>query len=138
MPSPHSTPLATARRHHAGLWDYIHSRPIADNYDAYFSYNRLFQFDEQVVLCELERPRDRSRLVVADLGCGTGRICDALGRHRIRGLAVDLSEPMLAVVRAKAQQEKLPIDCVRANLVNWTAWRTSRWMRRCRCSARWA
>ena len=100
-----------------GLWDYIHSRPIADDYDAYFAYNRLFQFDEQVVIRALQGRGVGPGSVVADLGCGTGRILIALGRLGLRGLAVDLSEPMLAVVRAKAQLEKLPIQCIRANLV---------------------
>ena len=86
-----------------GLWDYIHSRPIADDYDAYFAYNRLFQFDEQVVIRALQVRGVGPGSVVADLGCGTGRILVALGRLGLRGLAVDLSEPMLAVVRAKAR-----------------------------------
>ena len=32
-----------------GLWDYVHSDVIADDYDNYFAYNRLFDLDMQVV-----------------------------------------------------------------------------------------
>jgi SAM-dependent methyltransferase len=40
-----------------------------------------------------------------------------LARRGFRGLAVDLSRHMLEIVRDKADEEDLPIDCVRANLV---------------------
>jgi ubiquinone/menaquinone biosynthesis C-methylase UbiE len=90
---------------------------MADDYDSYFAYNRLFQFDEQVVLRALQAHGAEPGDLVADLGCGTGRILVTLGRLGIRGLAIDLSEPMLAVVRAKIAKERLPIQCVRANLV---------------------
>lgn len=100
-----------------GLWDYVHSLPIADDYDAYFAYNRLFQFDEQVVVRALQTRGVGPGALVADLGCGTGRILVALGRLGLRGLALDLSEPMLSVVRDKAQRQGLPIQCLRVNLV---------------------
>jgi SAM-dependent methyltransferase len=99
------------------MWDYIHSNPIADDYDAYFAYNRLFQFDEQVVMCELKSRGVGPGKLVADLGCGTGRILVTLCKAGLRGLAVDLSEPMLAVVRSKAGKDNLPIEGIRANLV---------------------
>ena len=41
----------------------------------------------------------------------------ALARQGWRGLAVDLSERMLEVVREKAEIDSLEIDCVQANLV---------------------
>ena len=63
-----------------------------------------------------DRHFDRPGLV-ADLGCGTGRALVPLVRTGHRGLAVDLSEHMLRVVQEKADDEGLPIDCVRANLV---------------------
>ncbi len=55
--------------------------------------------------------------LVVDLGCGTGRALVPLVRRGHRGLAVDLSAEMLAVVGEKAAEEKLGIDRVRCNLV---------------------
>lgn len=55
--------------------------------------------------------------MVADLGCGTGRALLPLARQGFACLAVDLSEPMLKQVQAQASHEELPIQCVRANLV---------------------
>lgn len=100
-----------------GLWEYAHSRPIAEQYDDYFSENRLFHFDEQVVLHELQRRQIAAGSLIADLGCGTGRVLVALARQGYRGLAIDLSEAMLRVVREKADAEELPIATIRANLV---------------------
>jgi len=99
-----------------GLWDYVHSDHIAEDYDAYFSHNRLFEFDEQVVLRHVDARNLRGG-VAADLGCGTGRAVVALARHGLRGIAIDLSRAMLAIVRNKSVQSNLAIDCVQANLV---------------------
>jgi SAM-dependent methyltransferase len=95
-----------------GLGDYVHAPHIAYDYDDYFALNSLFEFDEAVLKRHFDRPG-----LVADLGCGTGRALVPLVRAGHRGLAVDLSEHMLDVVREKAAEESLPIDCVRANLV---------------------
>lgn len=95
-----------------GLWDYVHAPHIAEDYDDYFALNSLFEFDEVVLRRHFERPG-----LVADLGCGTGRALVPLVRAGHRGLAVDLSAHMLHVVREKAAEERLAIDCVRANLV---------------------
>jgi SAM-dependent methyltransferase len=94
------------------LWDYVQSREIAENYDDYFAFNTLFEFDEQVIARHFSPPG-----VVADLGCGTGRALLPLVRRGFEGLAIDLSEQMLRVVREKAEAERLPIKCVQANLV---------------------
>lgn len=110
MPSPRPAwqlPPGVAR----GAWDYIHAPHIADQYDDYFAGNPLFDHDEAV----LRREFDPLGLV-ADLGCGTGRALIPLVRAGHRGLAVDLSEHMLSIVRKKAREEGLPIDCLRANL----------------------
>ena len=116
MSSPHrpnwQLPPGTTR----GLWEYVHSDPVADDYDAYFSENKLFEFDREVLLRHLTVNED-GKTIVADLGCGTGRALLPLARRGFRGLAVDLSRRMLEVVRQKAGREKLPIDCLRANLV---------------------
>ena len=97
-----------------GLWDYAHSHPIADDYDDYFAFNRLFDFDARILRDVLGESGD-GRLV-ADLGCGTGRALLPLAERGFRGLAVDLSQRMLERVRQKASQKNLPIDCLRANL----------------------
>jgi ubiquinone/menaquinone biosynthesis C-methylase UbiE len=95
-----------------GLWEYVHSKPVAFDYDAYFAQNQLFEFDQQVIARHFSKPG-----LVADLGCGTGRALVPLCRRGFRGLAIDLSENMLAVVREKAAREKLPIECIHTNLV---------------------
>jgi SAM-dependent methyltransferase len=100
-----------------GLWDYTHSTTVADDYDHYFAENRLFQFDEQIVLRELELHGIGKGKLVADLGCGTGRAVVLLARRGLRGVAVDLSPRMLQIVRRKARDEHLEIHCLRGNLV---------------------
>ena len=95
-----------------GLWDYIHAPHIADDYDDYFAFNSLFETDEAVLRRQFPTPG-----LVADLGSGTGRALVPLMRHGHRGLAIDLSEHMLHVVQEKADVDELPIECVRANLV---------------------
>jgi ubiquinone/menaquinone biosynthesis C-methylase UbiE len=100
-----------------GLWEYAHTDFIATDYDNYFAFNRMFEFDEQVVLRSIERHGGKPGQWVADLGCGTGRALVFLARHGYRGLAIDLSQRMLQIVAQKARQEDLPIACLRANLV---------------------
>lgn len=95
-----------------GMWDYAQADHIAQDYDDYFALNRLFEFDEQVLAKYFTRPG-----LVFDLGCGTGRALMPLARRGFRGLAIDLSAEMLAVVGAKAAEENLPIDRLLANLV---------------------
>lgn len=100
-----------------GLWEYAHSDHIAEDYDEYFSFNKLFTFDEQVAAKYFQLAASQPPPVVADLGCGTGRALLPLVRRGFRGLAVDLSEKMLRVVREKAEAQSLDVDCVQANLV---------------------
>ncbi len=95
-----------------GLWDYVQSPSVADDYDDYFAFNSLFEHDEQVLARHLQ-PLG----LVADLGCGTGRALVPLVQAGHRGLAIDLSEPMLRIVQEKADLDNLPIDCLQANLV---------------------
>jgi SAM-dependent methyltransferase len=95
-----------------GVWEYTQAEHIATEYDEYFAENQLFEFDEQVLLRHFRKPG-----LAIDLGCGTGRAVAALARHGIRGLAIDLSPHMLAIVAEKARRENLPIQCLQANLV---------------------
>jgi SAM-dependent methyltransferase len=95
-----------------GAWQYAQAEQIAQQYDAYFADNRLFDFDEQVLARHFDRPG-----VVVDLGCGTGRSLIPLARRGFTCLGVDLSLPMLRVVGEKARAECLEIHRVCANLV---------------------
>jgi SAM-dependent methyltransferase len=95
-----------------GAWQYAQADHIAEEYDAYFAENQLFEFDEQVLARHFEHPG-----LVVDLGCGTGRALVPLARRGFEGLGVDLSLPMLRVVGEKAYQEELAIQRVCANVV---------------------
>ncbi len=99
-----------------GLWDYTQSEFIAEDYDEYFSYTSLFELDQGIVLDTLERVGQKGDLV-ADLGCGTGRALEPVVQSGYRGLAIDLSWPMLRVVQQKSNEHNLDIQCLRANLV---------------------
>ena len=95
-----------------GVLDYAQSDSVAEDYDDYHALNPLFEFEEQVLREEFDRPG-----LVADLGCGTGRALVPLVRAGHRGLAIDLSDKMLEVVREKAEIDNLDIKCLAANLV---------------------
>ena len=99
-----------------GLWDYTQSEFIAEDYDEYFSYTHLFELDQGIVLDTLKQFGQPGELV-ADLGCGTGRALEPVCQAGYRGLAIDLSWPMLEIVQQKAKQQNLDIYCLRANLV---------------------
>lgn len=99
----------------AGTQEYFEADAIADDYDQYFAYTSLFQFDESLLLQEIGNGNYDS--TVADFGCGTGRALVALGKAGHRGLAIDLSDRMLGIVSQKAREADLEIDCVKANLV---------------------
>lgn len=101
-----------------GVWDYAQSKTVAEDYDDYHALNTLFDFEEQVLREEFGPAPPGG--VIADLGCGTGRALLPLVREGWRGLAVDLSDEMLAVVREKADLDRLTIDCLQANLVELT------------------
>ena len=94
------------------LWDYAQAPHIADEYDDFFAGNKLFEFDEQVLLQYFTCP---GRL--ADLGCGTGRLLLPFARRGFSCMAVDLSAHMLRVVGEKARLAQLRIDRVQANMV---------------------
>ena len=100
-----------------GVWDYVHSELIAEDYDDYFSYSPLFEYDLRVVREHIECATNP---IVADLGCGTGRTAIALAQAGARVVAIDLSEQMLNVTLSKADAQDLPVTTVRANLVELT------------------
>jgi len=94
------------------VWQYAHTPHIAEDYDDFFAFNRLFKLDQEVLARHVRPPG-----LVVDLGCGTGRALVPLARRGLCGLAIDLSEDMLRIVQKKADREGLPIRCVRANIV---------------------
>lgn len=94
-----------------GLWEYAQSESIAYDYDEFFAFNSLFEFDAEVIDRHLTRPG-----LVVDLGCGTGRAIVRLARRGFPCLGVDLSPYMLEVVGDKAAEESLPIWRVQADM----------------------
>ncbi len=96
-----------------GMWDYAHAEHIADDYDNYFAFNQMFTFDEQVIARHFITPG-----TVIDIGCGTGRALLPLVRRGFQGIAVDLSEEMVRVVREKSRHENLDVTCLQANAVD--------------------
>lgn len=95
-----------------GLWDYVQADHIADEYDEYFAYNQLFEFDDAVLAKHFREPG-----TLIDLGCGTGRLVHSFARRGFHTIAVDLSLPMLRVVGSKAAEGRKPIDRLMANMV---------------------
>jgi len=95
-----------------GVWQYVRSPEIAQQYDGYFADNRLFEFDQQVLARYLRRPG-----LVVDLGVGTGRALLPLACRGFRTLGVDLSRPMLDVLGEKAQVAGVRVWRLQANLV---------------------
>lgn len=96
----------------SGVWQYAQTEHVARTYDEYFTLNRLFQFDEQVLARHFTTPG-----LVVDLGCGTGRTLIALARRGFRTVGVDLSRHMLRITGEKAARQGLSIARLQANLV---------------------
>jgi SAM-dependent methyltransferase len=95
-----------------GLWDYLHDPALARNYDASLAGTPLFAVDERFVERHCPRP---GRLL--DLGCGTGRLLVSFAQRGYWTLGVDLSQEMLAVAGTKAAAVGVPVQRLRANLV---------------------
>jgi 2-polyprenyl-3-methyl-5-hydroxy-6-metoxy-1,4-benzoquinol methylase len=94
-----------------GLWDYVCDPAVARGYDTALAGSALFKIDLPFV----ERYCPPSGWLI-DLGCATGRLLIAMARRGTRVLGVDLSAEMLAVTQAKAREEGVAVDLVRANL----------------------
>lgn len=77
-----------------GLWDYLHSREMAQGYDAMMMLSPLAELDIQFCRSRFAAPGR-----VLDLGCGTGRLAHALAPLGFDYLGIDLSEEMLSVAR---------------------------------------
>src|ERR1700759_426421 len=76
------------RSHNPSSFDHM-----AELYDAATSIERKHEFFLENL------PRRRGR--VLDIGCGTGLLAWELSKHFESVLAIDISEPMLAIARAK-------------------------------------
>lgn len=83
--------------------------------DAQETLDRLFKPFEDL-LAEAVSARSRSR--VLDVGCGTGATTLALARllgASGRSIGIDISEPMVAAARARAEREGTPASFICAN-----------------------
>lgn len=101
----------------AGTWEYVHQRSIADRYDEFVAETPLCAIDLEALQDTFpapESPRREPPPVVLDLGCGTGRAALPLARRGYRVVAIDLSEPMLRVLRQKVDGEKVDGESERA------------------------
>lgn len=98
-----------------GNWDYVRANQIAEQYDRFLNDDPLTKVDWQIIDRYL-KPVDanaRDNLsgdqgvapLVADLGCGTGRTLLPLLKRGYRGLAIDLSMPMLNQFATKSGSE---------------------------------
>lgn len=84
--------------------------------DNSFTHNTLAEVD--FLLAELALPPSATLL---DIGCGTGRHSLELARRGVHPTGIDLSADMLAIARAAAQQESLPITFTQINALHFTA-----------------
>lgn len=100
-----------------GTWDYLQSESIARDYDCFFRDSEIIQLDQQFILRYLPTiSPDTEPPVVADLGCGTGRISRLLSPMGYQMVNVDLSPTMLDELRKKCQHPDLN-ECICGNLV---------------------
>ena len=93
-----------------GLWDYLHSREMAQGYDAMMMMSPLAALDVRFCVERFTVPGS-----LLDLGCGTGRLADAFAARGFDYLGIDLSEEMLAVAK---RHERERVRFVQGNLLN--------------------
>ncbi len=99
-------------------WDYLQSEHIAGEYDEYFADSALMRLDMQILRQRLPVVTADQPCVIADLGCGTGRVARELLPLGYHMLNVDLSPAMLREVEAKTPPEyRQHSRCLSANLV---------------------
>lgn len=95
----------------ASLWSYATSPRIAREEDAFFEGHPLFRADSAMLDARFVEPAP-----LVDLGCGAGRLALHFARRGFPVTAVDLSQPLLDVLGAKAAEERVNVSRLRANL----------------------
>jgi SAM-dependent methyltransferase len=93
------------------LWQYTQTPRLAAEEDAYFADHPLFQADSRALDERFTVPG-----MLIDLGCGGGRHALRFAARSFTVVAVDLSRPMLEMVRSKAQQSGITLLYAQANL----------------------
>jgi SAM-dependent methyltransferase len=93
------------------LWQYTQTPRLAAEEDAYFADHPLFEADARALLARFTEPG-----TLIDLGCGSGRHALRFAARAFSVVAVDLSRPMLEMVRLKARESGTALLCVQANL----------------------
>lgn len=96
-----------------GLHDYFRSPDIARGYDDAIADTPLLKLDLDFFRAHCPVP---GRLL--DLGCGTGRLAVPMAQQGFWVVAVDLSVPMLQVLREKADRVGAKVHCLAANIVD--------------------
>jgi SAM-dependent methyltransferase len=95
----------------SALWEYVHTRRLAEEEDEYFRDHPLFQTDARLLDERFVNPAP-----LVDLGCGAGRHAIRFARRGFPVFAVDLSHAMLQTTNAKALNRSMSLLCVEANL----------------------
>ena len=129
--SSHSSPSwQTPRGVTKGNWDYVRANQIAGQYDQFLQDDPLTKVDRQIIdrylpmvnglESSVDERSDLQAPLVADFGCGTGRTLAPVLKRGYRGLAIDLSIPMLAEFAKKNHQTSAPgtIDSEQLVLIN--------------------
>ena len=92
-----------------GNFDYVRAHHIANNYDSFLKDDPLNDVDWQIIgryLPELCAKKVQPPPIVGDFGCGTGRSLLPLIERGYRGVAIDLSIPMLKKLVEKSNQSR--------------------------------
>ena len=103
-----------------GTWDYVQSPHIASDYDQYFATHPLMKLDLEFIqpYLPVQQPVEHSAAtppLIADLGCGTGRVSRAIAHRGYRLLNIDLSPHMLRELSRQSEQPNQQLN-VLANL----------------------
>jgi len=96
----------------AALWNGPGGRAWVDTQAA---LDQMFRPFENLIA---EAVRHARPLRVLDVGCGTGSTTVAAARHLSAGgsaFGIDISEPMIAAARVRAEREDLPVEFLRAD-----------------------
>ncbi len=103
-----------------GTWDYVQSPHIATDYDSYFASHPLMKLDLEFVERHLPAIPSGSHdtinhPVIADLGCGTGRVSRRFSPLGYRMVNIDLSAHMLAELSRQTEHPAQQLN-IRTNL----------------------